>query len=66
MNSPPLDVLLRYIPQVVYPPENVGNTDDSEVEIKEKSQVNPPPASTTRSLSYPSSRPPQLLRKRFS
>ena len=58
MKTPPLDVLLRYILQVVYPPENVDNIDDSEVVVNEQSPHNPPPAPTTRSLSYP---PPQLL-----
>ena len=34
MKTPPLDVLLQYIPQVEYPPENFANTDDSEVVVK--------------------------------
>ena len=63
MKTPLLDVLLRYIPRAVYPPENVANNDESEVVVNEQSPVNPPPASTTRSLSYPSPRPPQPLRK---
>ena len=63
MKSPPIDVLLRYIPRVVYPPENFANTDDPEVVVNEQSPVNPPPASTTRSLSYPPPRPPQPLPK---
>ena len=63
MKRPPLDVLLRYIPQVEYPPEHFANTDDSEVLVNQQSPVNPPPASTTRSLSYPLPRPPQPLRK---
>ena len=63
MKTPPLDVLLRYIPQVVYPPEDFANIDDSEVVVNQQSPVNPPPTSTTRSLSYPPPRPPQPLRK---
>ena len=63
MKTPPLDVLLRCIPRVVYPPEIVGNTVASEVEVNERFPVSPPPASTTRSLSYPPPRPPQPLRK---
>ena len=63
MKTPPLDILLRYIPQVVVPPEDFANTDDSEVVVNQQSPVIPPPASTSRSLSYPPPRPPQPLRK---
>ena len=63
MKTPPLDVLLRYIPQEVDPPEDVANTDESEAVVNEQSPVNPPPASTTRTLSYPPPGPPQPLRK---
>ena len=58
MKSPPLDVLLRYNPQVVYLSENVSITDDSELVVNEQSLVNPVPASTTRSLPYSPSQPP--------
>ena len=53
MKTPPLDILLRYIPQVVVPPEDLANTDDSEVVVNQQSLVIPPPASTSRTLSYP-------------
>ena len=65
MKTLPLDVFLRYIPRVVYPPENFAKTDDSEVMVNEQSSFNHPPDSTTRSLSYPPPRPPQPLHKYF-
>ena len=51
MKTLPLDVLLRYIPQVEFPPEDFANTDDSEVVVNQQSPVNTP------------HRPPQPLRK---
>ena len=70
MKTPPLDVLLRYIPQVEYPPEDFANTEDSEVVVNQQSLYRilhldhhnrfvstPPTFPYFLSLSFP---PPQL------